>query len=384
MANSLFMIALEAFSELLSVLYSAPLQHEQWRRFLSLLCRQTQSLVGIYLFSDVRSGLGAAVESVSKEYVPVLVEYNRKHSQSDPFRLPIFRRNQTGVFTDGELLPRGGLYKTELYRDLCEPLHFRHLTINIINLSVRQIDIISIWRTDEQGPMEPDSKRLLELLIPHIRIALEIRRRLGAAEQRTASAEAMADANATATFLLTEQGGVEHANAEARSLLRSGAGLTLVNGRLSPSDGASQSAWANLLWNAAAPSYSLADSQPHFALALPRPAGKAPLQLLAMPLPEAQRHSTRADLLLLVTNPDRPLHFPDDALRALYGLTPAETEIANGLLMGYSTEEIACLRRVRNGTVRQQIKAMMGKTGSRRQSEMIRLFMSLPRPAQLG
>jgi DNA-binding CsgD family transcriptional regulator len=378
------MIAIEAFSELLPVLYSAPLQQEQWQRFLTLLCRQTQSLVGIYLFSDVRSGLGAAVESVSKEYVPVLVEYNRTHSQSDPFRLPIFRRNQTGVFTDDELLPNGGLYKTGLYRDLCEPVHFRHLTITIINLSVRQIDIVSIWRTDEQGPMEPDSKRLLELLIPHIRIALEIRRTLGIAQQRTARAEAMADANATATFLLTEQGRVAHANAAAHSLLRDDGGLMLLNERLSPSDSASRAAWANLLRNAAAPSYSLADTQPHHALALPRPGGKAPLQLLAMPLPEAQRNSTRADLLLLATNPDDPIHFPDAVLRALYGLTPAETEVANGLLMAYSAEEIACLRRVSTGTVRQQIKAMMSKTGSSRQSEMIRLFMTLPQSPQCG
>lgn len=378
------MIALEAFSELLSVLYSAPLQEEQWQRFLTLLCRQTQSFIGFYMFADVRTGLTAAIESVREEYVPVLVAYNARHSQNDPFRLPIFRRNQTGVFTDEELLPNGGLCKTGLYRDICAPWHCRHLTINVINLSLRQIDAISIWRTDEQGPMEPDALRLLELLIPHLRIALEIRRTLGAAQQRTTSAEAMADANATATFLLTAQGRVAHANASAHSLLRNGGGLMLLNERLSPSDGASRAAWADLLRNAAAPSYSLADTQPHHALALPRPGGKAPLQLLAMPLPEAQRNSTRADLLLLATNPDSPVHFPDAVLRALYGLTQAETEIANGLLMGYSAEEIACLRRVSVGTVRQQIKTMMSKTGSSRQSEMIRLFMTLPQPPQFG
>lgn len=124
-------------------------------------------------------------------------------------------------------------------------------------------------------------------------------------------------------------------------------------------------------------------SQPGRFLSLQRPSGKRPLQLIAAPLPEAHRQRTQADLLLLVSDPEKPANFPDDALRALYDLTPAETEIANGLLMGYSPEEISCLRRVSTGTVRQQIKSMLNKTATGRQSDMVRLFMTLPQfPAQ--
>ena len=69
---------------------------------------------------------------------------------------------------------------------------------------------------------------------------------------------------------------------------------------------------------------------------------------------------------------------------ALYDLTPAETEIANGLLMGYSPEEISCLRRVVITTVRYQIKSMLHKTVTSRQSDMVRLFMTLPQlPVQI-
>lgn len=50
----------------------------------------------------------------------------------------------------------------------------------------------------------------------------------------------------------------------------------------------------------------------------------------------------------------------------------------NLALMGYSSEEIACLRRVSTGTVRQQLKSMLNKTGTKRQSDMVRLFMTLP------
>lgn len=116
----------------------------------------------------------------------------------------------------------------------------------------------------------------------------------------------------------------------------------------------------------------------HSLLHLVRTDGRQPLQLLATPLPQTHRSSSGADLLLLVTDPQRSSSFPDSVLRALYGLTPAETEVANGLLMGYSIEEIASLRHVRLGTVRIQMKSLFSKTGTCRQGELLRLLMTLP------
>jgi len=116
-------------------------------------------------------------------------------------------------------------------------------------------------------------------------------------------------------------------------------------------------------------------------LALDRSPNRRPLQLLASPLTQAHRTKSRADLVLLVTDPDKPVNFPDDALRTLFGFTPAQVDVAVGLLMGYSLEEIASLRGVSVGTVRNQLKAMLSKTGTSRQSDLIRLLMTLPQAA---
>jgi DNA-binding CsgD family transcriptional regulator len=241
------------------------------------------------------------------------------------------------------------------------------------------MDGITIWRSHKEGPLAADARRLLELLLPHIRIALEISRTLGSTRQELADARTMADASATATFLLTRRGVVEHSNAAADSLLREADGLVLLKSRLAATDSQARDPLATLLADAASPSLSLSPAQPSRALLLQRPSGKTPLQLLACPLPPAQRKASNADILLLVTDPARPIQFPDDTLRALYNLTPAETEVANGLLMGYSSKEIAMLRRVSVGTTRQQVQRMMDKTGTTRQTDMVRLFMALPR-----
>jgi DNA-binding CsgD family transcriptional regulator len=87
---------------------------------------------------------------------------------------------------------------------------------------------------------------------------------------------------------------------------------------------------------------------------------------------------SRRDFLLLATDPEKPAAFWDDVLRAHYSFTEAETEVVNGLLTGYSLEEIAALRKVKIGTVRDQVKSMLAKTGTGKQAEMVRLLLTLP------
>jgi DNA-binding NarL/FixJ family response regulator len=190
----------------------------------------------------------------------------------------------------------------------------------------------------------------------------------------------MANANPHAIFILTRHGDIRHWNSAAQLLVRSGDGLLVSNGRLTAQDAASAAELTRVLLETSSMSFSPSVSAPSRMFQLHRASRPRPLQVMTTPLPESQRRDSRGDLLLLVTDPDKSFSFPDEALRSLFNLTSAETEVANGLLMGYSAEEIACLRRVCASTVRQQIKVMLNKTGTGRQTEMVRLFLTLPPP----
>lgn len=376
------MVTVEAFSELLQVLYSAPLQHEQWQRFLALVSQHTQFTTGFFISADTRSGLAVLAQGGTEQDPALLQAYNRDYSKKDPFRTAIVRKsranNPVGVYAESELVPDRQFLQSALYREVLARMGLRFAVITILALSTRRFDAISLWRTADLGPVDAESRRLLELLVPHVQTALEVRRILGATEQRLASAEAMANASSTATFVLTRHGRLQHCNTAAESLVRGRHGLSLLSGRLSADDARSNAELSKLLADAASLSLSPADPQPSHFLSFERPSGKRPLQMIATPLPETHRQRAQADLLLLVTDPEKPANFPDDVLRALYSLTPAEIEVANGLLMGYSSEEIACLRRISASTVRQQIKSLLSKTGTSRQSDMVRLLMTLP------
>ena len=377
------MVSLEAFSELLEVLYSAPLDQEQWERFLALVSDHTRSGIGTFLCASSRLGLSILAQGGRTPLATADISvYNERLARNDPFREPVLRLGRAGVFQGEDLLPNEGLLRTDLYRYLAAPLGYRYVTAIVLTVSVRRLEVISVWRSTDQGPMDEDSNRLLNLLVPHIQKALEIRQVLGIAQERLASAEAMADASSTPTFLLNRQGCLIHSNAAADALVSDKTSLALQNGVLVAADVQSRDSLRTLFSRAPSPAFAPSVPTPTHALSLPRTDGRQPLQLIASPLPHTHRDRSGADLLLLVTDPEQSFCYPDSVLRSLYGLTLAETEIANGLLTGYSLKEIASLRRVSIGSARNQLKSILSKTSAARQSDLMRLLMALPHPPQ--
>jgi DNA-binding CsgD family transcriptional regulator len=85
----------------------------------------------------------------------------------------------------------------------------------------------------------------------------------------------------------------------------------------------------------------------------------------------------RAILVLrdLEAAPQPPLEILSEA----FSLTAAEAKVASMVALGFSPEEIANELQVSRETVRNQIKAIFGKTGTRRQSELAALLARVQR-----
>ena len=62
---------------------------------------------------------------------------------------------------------------------------------------------------------------------------------------------------------------------------------------------------------------------------------------------------------------------------ALYRLTGAEVALVKHLCSGASIEDFAERRLVRLATVKTQLQSVFGKTGTRRQSDLMRLAFSI-------
>ncbi len=371
------MISTQAYSDLLATLYSAPLDEPQWQVFLTQLCEVTGSRIGFFLRND--STLGNRTLASGGMPVPAQVEQSFKaaHTYSDPFRQALLRNPRIGVVEGEEIVPHDEFIETEIYRDLASSGGMEYTTCLVLSVSARTLEIISLWRGPERAVLEEEHKELLLLLMPHLKNALRIRHALGIAENRARNAEAMLDASATASILLDGTGRIIHMNEAAQHIAIASDGFCVRVDRIVPTDPQRRGEFTALVTACTAADLGHSGG----ALALGRSSPKRPLQVLVTPVRMIAKYRASVRVLILATDPDRAVHFPDAILRHTYGLTPAETEIANALLTGFSLEEIAQLRKVSIATIRSQMKGLMGKTDTQRQGDLIRLLSTLPRTA---
>ena len=87
---------------------------------------------------------------------------------------------------------------------------------------------------------------------------------------------------------------------------------------------------------------------------------------------------------VFVSDPEVPLDSNQQHLRELYALTVVEARLAAWLAQGKSVHEAAAAMGITVNTARAYLKRIYDKTGVRRQPELVRVLLSLPRlkPAQ--
>lgn len=216
----------------------------------------------------------------------------------------------------------------------------------------------------------------LARLAPHLRRAVELRRRLSAAEatQAVPLADAL-DRLAAGVALLDGRCRLAWANRPARRLLRDGDGLSLDrDGALRAATPATTATLRRLVAAAAA-------ANVEGALPVPRPFGRTALALHVAPLPaDAPERGTtspaagRPCALLLVSDPEGTV--PDAALRrrlrAIWGLTAAEAVVAASAARGAGLPEVARSLNVAVATVRSHAQRVFDKAGVRGQAELAR------------
>ena len=90
-------------------------------------------------------------------------------------------------------------------------------------------------------------------------------------------------------------------------------------------------------------------------------------------------HSKWADdqVLLILIDPLERREPTPALLKQLFGLTPAEARIAIELVRGHGLKGIASALRVSEGTVRTQLKAILAKTNTHRQADLVGLLVRI-------
>ncbi len=112
-------------------------------------------------------------------------------------------------------------------------------------------------------------------------------------------------------------------------------------------------------------------------IALTRPSLRRPLCVAVTPLPQDQGHD-QGLAILFVSDPEDQKLPSDVAIARLFGLTGSESRLVRALTEGARLEDAASQTGVTHSTARTYLKQIFAKTGTNRQSDLIRLVLTSP------
>ena len=187
-----------------------------------------------------------------------------------------------------------------------------------------------------------------------------------------------AQASHAAAFYLARNGAVLGCDRRAESFLKSGDVLRLANGLLNCAEQKLQPAFNVALAEAVDAGrpksiliHRYAQPERRFSLSLTPMEDHQSLTSVGAP-------NGAANILCLVAPLDGRRMATARQLMDLFGLSAAEARLARAICHGSSVEEFARDQDVRLSTVRTQLSAVLHKTGTERQSGLVRLIAGIP------
>ena len=232
-------------------------------------------------------------------------------------------------------------------------------------------------RSESEGPYEDEHVQLLILLSPHMRQAFQLHNTLRSFESSVAGLSASLNQSETAIFLVDGAGQLQRFNTAGSRLLTEGNVLCVRDGQLRPKLQEDCTEFDRLMHFTSATGAGRGQ-HPGGVMLLHRPAGR-PLHCRLTPFySDSSFLDASPSALVFVQDPDQKPVSRGEALRTLYGLTPSEAQLADLLLAGESLADAAEKRRITEQSARTQLKTILRKTGTNRQTDLIRLMLSIP------
>jgi DNA-binding CsgD family transcriptional regulator len=370
------MINKDGYDHLLSAIYDLVIAPTDWPIVLGLLAEALNSHHASSVITtperDAPRPLGA-VGITADDHRAFL----RTWHKDNVFGTRRPAREAGAIVLGRAILPKPTLLRTAMYRQYLAPRGIQEIVRLDILSDGRHSQSIALARPWASGPFTSDELAFARALMPHLQRVATLHAHI---EGTTAIARTAIDAleGAQAPLLLLDANGrVIHANAEADRLLREADGLSAGRDGLRAATPALSARLRGVLVRAAGSSGTPGVSG---ALHLRRQSGKPDLVLVAIP---ARPRSFdldigRASVVVQITDP-LARATPDPAILAdAFDLTPSEAILATDLLCGLSVGEVATRRRRSVATVRSHLASLLAKTGTARQSDLVRLLSRLP------
>lgn len=366
-------------SDLIGLVYEAVLEPDLW----SLVLRETAThlradsgLLGIG--SARRPSEGIAVP-LSFEIDPVQqARWVEAYLARDEWWLAFSERFDEGVLTGADCVEPRQLHRTPIYNEVLVRAGIEDGIFAGIDRAPGADSIATFYRGRTRKTFGHAEVDVLSFLLPHLRRAVRISDRFALVRSERDASRAAEDSVAVGVIYLDGRRRMVGANANARRFLAEEDMLVIREGRLHALDPTTNAD----LGSAISASLERLSRRPGRLVRVRKPPEQTSAIVYVSPIarevdrPLLGRRDDRAEVVVLVASEEAFHRWPIPEAANALGLSPAESELALALALGHDLEAYAEGRKITLGTARWRMKRIFEKTGTRRQSDVVRLVMA--------
>lgn len=365
-------ISQERVNQLVAETYAVALGQSTWQDY----CNSVDEALGggacIAIHGQdmkVNLNLGIIYTGFDPAYIKT---YGSHYSGLNPYVSSFFNAPAGAKLTTEDMVDIPSLKKSEFYSDWLRPQEdvWPGCGVVLFHDETRVLVFGGQLRAKDTDQKFSAMMSLLDVLTPHLMQAFEAQRRL--ALSQAAEVQQSMDASRDGLMVLDTRGRVCQLSRGAakfldqQGVMRIGLGSVLII-----ADDRARSAMSRALRSRIEPSsfFVRSESGKPAALLTVTPIQRPRAASFTQPFSDAP-----GSHLVTIAAPANELR---DGVRSLVGLTQAEVSIAEAILQGFSLQEIADSKGRSVNTVRNQLRSIMEKTGTRRQAELVSVLAML-------
>lgn len=370
----------ENFSRLVGNVYDAALDPSLWVGVLQK-CAEFVGGIAAALFSKdaaTKTGDSAYYFGIEPRYKQL---YFEKYIKLDPLTIGHYFAEIGEPVAVADLIPYHEFLQSRAYREWGRPQGLIDVLNVALDKTATSAAMFCVFRHERNGRVDDNMRRRMRLIAPHLRRAVLFGRAIDLKTAQAATFAASLDGLSAGMFLLDACGRIMHANAAGHAMLRRGAMLRAVGGKLVAGDPQAERDLADILVNAGAGDAALAGK----GVALPLKASDSE-RYVAHVLPltcRARCHaglSYQAAAALFVHKAALEAPSPPAAIAKAYRLTPTELRVLLAIVETGGVPEVAEALGVAATTVRTHLGRVYDKTGAARHADLVKLVAGFSHP----
>ena len=370
----------EELSDLIGNIYDAAIEPSLWPSAIDRVAGFASGLTGYFVTRDLARSTADVCYGMghnSRGQRPAL----GKGDDFDPIVPTVSRANVGTVISKSDITPHAEFVNTRFYQEWMRPQGLVDFAATVLEKSETKAALFGVFRHERDGLVDDEMRRKMQLVVPHLRRAVEIGRIL---EKKTAEAASFAevlDSLNASIFLLDRTGRVVQANASGYALLSEGTVLRVISGKLATRGAAAEQSLQDVF--TLARGVDAAAGIKDATVPLMGPEGQRYVAHL-LPLASGTRPgigmSHAAVAAVFIHKAVLDTASPMQVIAKTFKLTPMESRIFLAIVHVGGVPETAEMLGISENTVRTHLHRVYAKTEISRQADLVKLVAGYANP----